>query len=81
MEGTLILLLSGAFIGFLPEHYAATEVQAGRLRMLGADRFGFEDPFHILYARQSPPRAAVALAQALAESCSKSDAPATSPAQ
>ena len=69
MEGTLILLLSGAFIGFLPEHYAAAEVQSNRLRVLAADRFTFEDPFQIVYARQSPPRAAVALAQAIIANC------------
>lgn len=69
MEGTLILLLSGAFIGFLPEHYAAAEVQAGRLRVLAGDQFTFEDPFQIVYARQSPPRAAVALSQAIIANC------------
>lgn len=73
MEGTLILLLSGAFIGFLPEHYAATEVQSGRLRVLAADRFTFEDPFQIVYARQSPPRAAVALAQAIIANCATTE--------
>lgn len=75
MEGTLILLLSGAFIGFLPEHYAAIEVQSGRLRVLAADRFTFEDPFQIVYARQSPPRAAVALAQAIIANCATTETP------
>lgn len=75
MEGTLILLLSGAFIGFLPEHYAAAEVQSGRLRVLAADRFTFEDPFQIVYARQSPPRAAVALAQAIIANCATTETP------
>lgn len=65
MEGTLILLLSGAYIGFLPEHYAAAEVERGHLRALADDRIAFEDPFQIVYARQSPSRAAQALAQAI----------------
>ena len=69
MEGTLILLLSGAYIGFLPEHYAAAEVEAGRLRVLAGDLIAFEDPFQIVYARQSPSRAAKALAQAIMECC------------
>ena len=69
MEGTLILLLSGVYIGFLPEHYAAAEVKSGRLRVLARDRIAFEDPFQIVHARQSPSRAAKALAQAIMECC------------
>lgn len=70
MEGTLILLLSGAYIGFLPEHYAAAEVLRGRLRALAPDRLSFDDIFQIVYARQSPSRAAQALAQAIVDNCS-----------
>lgn len=69
MEGTLILLLSGAYIGFLPDHYATAEVERGRLRALVPDRMSFEDLFQIVYARQSPSRAAQALAQAIVDHC------------
>lgn len=69
MEGTLILLLSGAFIGFLPEHYATVEVERGRLRALAPDRMSFDDHFQIVYARQTPSRAAQALAQAIIDNC------------
>lgn len=69
MEGTLILLLSGAYIGFLPEHYAVAEVERGRLRALAPDRMSFEDLFQIVYARQSPARAVQALAQAIVDNC------------
>ena len=69
MEGTLILLLSGAYIGFLPDHYATAEVERGRLRALAPDRLSFEDLFQIVYARQSPSRAAQALAKAIADHC------------
>lgn len=69
MEGTLILLLSGAYIGFLPEHYATAEVERGRLRALAPDRMSFEDLFQIVYARQSPSRAAQALAQTIIDNC------------
>lgn len=65
MEGTLILLLSGAFIGFLPRHYAEAEVRSGRLRMLAPDRMTFDDTFRIVYPRERPARAAELLAQAL----------------
>lgn len=69
MEGTLILLLSGAFIGFLPEHYATAEVERGRLRALAPDRMSFEDLFQIVHARRSPTRAAQAFAQAIVANC------------
>lgn len=69
MEGTLILLLSGAYIGFLPEHYAIAEVERGRLRALAPDRMSFDDLFQIVYARQSPSRAAQAFAQAIIKHC------------
>lgn len=69
MEGTLILLLSGAYIGFLPDHYATAEVERGRLRALAPDRMSFEDLFQIVHARQSPSRAAQALAKAIIDHC------------
>lgn len=69
MEGTLILLLSGAYIGFLPEHYATAAVESGRLRALAPDRMSFEDLFQIVYARQSPSRAAQTLAQTIIANC------------
>lgn len=71
MEGTLILLRSGAYIGFLPEHYAAAEVRSGNLRVLAGDNVFFDDPFQIVYARQAPSRAAKALVKAIAMRCRK----------
>lgn len=65
MEGTLILLLSGAFIGFLPQHFAEPEVRNGHLRMLAPDRMTFDDTFQIVYPRERPTRAAEMLAQAV----------------
>lgn len=65
MEGTLLLLLSGAYIGFLPDHYADESVAKGLLRVLAPDRMTFEDPFYIAYPRARPSRAAEALAQAI----------------
>lgn len=68
MEGTLLLLFSGAYIGFLPDHYADEWVRSGRLRLLAPDRMTFEDMFHIAYPRNKPSRAAETLAQAITES-------------
>ena len=65
MEGTLLLLLSGVYIGFLPDHYAEKFVHKGQLRVLAPARMTFEDPFHIAYPRERPSRAAEALARAI----------------
>lgn len=67
MEGTLLLLLSGAYIGFLPDHYAADAVNKGLLRLLAPERMTFEDRFYIAYPRSRPSRAAETLAQAIIE--------------
>lgn len=71
MEGTLLLLLSGAYIGFLPDHYADEWVRNGRLRILAPERMTFEDMFHIAYPRNKPSRAAETLAAAIARSVRK----------
>jgi DNA-binding transcriptional LysR family regulator len=65
MEGTLLLLLSGAYIGFLPDHYAQESVEKGLLRILAPERMTFEDPFYIAYPRSRPSRAAETLARAI----------------
>jgi LysR family transcriptional regulator, transcriptional activator for bauABCD operon len=70
MEGTLLLVLSGAFIGFLPDHYAAGQVATGRLRALAPDRATFEDGFRILYPLNRPTRAAELLVEAILSSLS-----------
>jgi len=57
MEGTLLLLLSGAYVGFLPDHFAAPHEIAGRLRALAPDRATFSDVFQIVYPRHRPTRA------------------------
>ncbi|CAB3806245.1 protein GbuR [Paraburkholderia caffeinilytica] len=51
MEGQLILILSGAYIGFLPEHFAQRWVDEGRLRALSPATFGFQAPFTFVLRR------------------------------
>ncbi|CAE6694125.1 putative HTH-type transcriptional regulator YahB [Paraburkholderia aspalathi] len=51
MEGQLILILSGAYIGFLPEHFAQPWVDQGRLRVLSPASFGFHAPFSLVVRR------------------------------
>lgn len=41
-EGMAFLLLTGRYIGYLPDHYASAWVQQGRLRALKADSRSYE---------------------------------------
>lgn len=47
MESEAHLILSGAFLGHLPEHYAAPFVAAGRMRALDPARWGYRAPFQL----------------------------------
>lgn len=51
MEAQLILVLSGAYIGYLPEHYAQAWVEQGRLRALLPATFGYQAPFSLIVRR------------------------------
>lgn len=51
MEAQLILVLSGAYIGYLPEHYAQSWVQQGRLKVLLPATFGYQAPFSLALRR------------------------------
>ncbi len=65
MEGTLLLLLTGTYIGFLPDHYAEDAVNKGLLRAILPDVMSFEDIFYIAYPRERPTRAAQTLTDAI----------------
>jgi DNA-binding transcriptional LysR family regulator len=51
MEAQLILVLSGAYIGYLPEHYAQPWVEQGRLKVLLPATFGYQAPFSLILRR------------------------------
>ncbi|BCG25844.1 LysR family transcriptional regulator [Pseudomonas tohonis] len=51
MEAQLILVLSGAYIGYLPEHYAQSWVDQQRLRGLLPATFGYQAPFSMILRR------------------------------
>lgn len=51
MEAQLILILSGGYVGYLPEHYAQPWVDQGRLRVLLPSAFGFQSPFSLVSRR------------------------------
>jgi DNA-binding transcriptional LysR family regulator len=53
MEAQATLILSGAYLGFLPEHYAAAWMAEGRLRRLLPETLSYSAPFSIIYRRST----------------------------
>jgi len=51
MEAQLALILSGKYVGYLPEHYAQTHMKEGRLRPLLPSEFGYQAPFSLICRR------------------------------
>jgi DNA-binding transcriptional LysR family regulator len=55
IEAQAILILSGAYIGFLPVHYAERWVARGDMYRIGPDQFGTEWPFCAIIRRVATP--------------------------
>ncbi|WP_226568520.1 LysR family transcriptional regulator [Mangrovibacter yixingensis] len=51
MEAQLMLILSGKYIGYLPEHYALNWVKQQRLRALLPTDYGYQAPFSLIFRR------------------------------
>jgi DNA-binding transcriptional LysR family regulator len=51
MEAQAILILCGAYLGYLPDHYAAMWVAQGRMRPLLPDRLRYVAPFSMIARR------------------------------
>jgi len=51
MEAQATLILSGGYLGFLPEHYAAPWVADGQLRHLLPERLSYVAPFSMIVRR------------------------------
>lgn len=68
MEMEAMLILSGAFLGYLPVHYAAPWVADGRMRPLAPQRFAYTAQFQVAWRpdRLRVPRIA-ALVEAIRE--------------
>jgi len=52
-EAIVHLLQSGQYVGFLPEHYAASFVEQGAIRAIGKDVFQYQCQFYAIH-RKSP---------------------------
>ena len=65
MEGTALLISSGAFVGFLPRHFAEEWVLRERMRSLMPEVFTFNDRIQVAYRHKDPNPAAEIFAAAL----------------
>lgn len=66
-EGVATLVLSGCFIGFLPDHYAASFVAQGLLRRIAVPEVSYQVLFVAVSRRSpAPPRVAQAFLECLA---------------
>jgi len=54
-EAVATLLLSGGYVGFLPDHYAQPFVQAGRLRAVAPDTLHYACRFSCVHRRSPQP--------------------------
>jgi LysR family transcriptional regulator, transcriptional activator for bauABCD operon len=55
IDARAVLLLSGAFLGFLPPDYAAPWVRQGQMRALNPERLALTNVFHVMTRRATPP--------------------------
>ena len=67
-EGVAYLVLSGCYLGFLPDHYAQSFVQAGRMRAISPRTLHYGCRFSAIHRREPPPlRIGEAFQRCLAE--------------
>lgn len=68
-EAVATLILSGSFVGFLPDHYAANFVRSGQMKRVAHPRCMYEVQFVAIKRRSpAPPRAAQAFIELLCAS-------------
>ncbi|KSW25131.1 MULTISPECIES: LysR family transcriptional regulator [unclassified Pseudomonas] len=54
-EGMAFLILTGSYIGYLPDHYAADWVAQGRMRALRPERFHYDIPLTVVMRKGRRP--------------------------
>jgi LysR family transcriptional regulator, transcriptional activator for bauABCD operon len=55
MEAQLILILSGEYLGYLPDHYAQNWVDTGAVRAIRPDMFSYRSQFYAVSVKQRIP--------------------------
>jgi DNA-binding transcriptional LysR family regulator len=76
IEATAILIISGAYLGFLPEHFAAQWVKSGEMHQLAPGSLRLKSPFDVITRRgTAPPPILQAFLEDLAASARKTGQP------
>jgi DNA-binding transcriptional LysR family regulator len=76
IEATAILIISGAYLGFLPEHFAAQWVKNGEMHQLAPTSLLLKSPFDVITRRgTAPPPILQAFLEDLATSTRKTGQP------
>jgi DNA-binding transcriptional LysR family regulator len=76
IEATAILIISGAYLGFLPEHFAAQWVKSGEMHQLAPASLRLKSPFDVITRRgTAPPPILQAFLEDLAASTRKTGKP------
>jgi DNA-binding transcriptional LysR family regulator len=68
MESLAILILSGRYLGYLPEHFAAQFVERGEMKNLLPDLTSFYDTFYLAHRKDEKSRSMSLLFECLSES-------------
>jgi DNA-binding transcriptional LysR family regulator len=77
-ESIATLILSGCFLGFLPDHYAQSFVQSGQMRAVNPQVFNYRCSFFsIVRASPQAPRVTQAFQDCLRETHPRGSAPRT----
>jgi LysR family transcriptional regulator, transcriptional activator for bauABCD operon len=73
MEAQLILIQSGEYFGYLPEHYAQAWVNSGELQVLKPSDFSYDSHFYAVFMKQRIPNQLIKkFIGLLLEDCGKS---------
>lgn len=67
MEGMLVFLLGGHYVGYLPDHYARSWTEGGKLWALDAPDFAYESRHMLITRKAGPAREALAAFLAVME--------------
>ena len=70
MESLAILLLSGRYIGYLPDHFAAPFVERGKMKSLLPDSTSYFDTFYLAHRGDEKSRAMTLLFECLSSGAS-----------
>ena len=68
MEAIAILISTGKYVGYLPEHFARAYVNEGSMRSVLDEQLAYFDTFHLVHRKDERNRAALALKSCLVES-------------